>query len=218
VFICASDSGGHLNQFYTNPRNNSNQANWYTKTNYLCNQNVLHKSDGTFAGPPSATPVKIADITDGTTNTLMIGERALRTTPKDKNRSTAGVLWGKPVANSDAATCFHPNYRINATDPSDDNNANVYSGIYSTASNSCNAHLVTSNHPGGAIFTLCDGSVRFISQTIASNPIAYNNPAGKATQPGCTSTNYVSIPQITGPGFVYQNLYHKSDGQPIGDY
>jgi hypothetical protein len=217
-FFCPSDSGGTLNQFYTSPRNNSNPANWYTKTNYLCNQNVLHKADGTFSGPPSATPVRISDISDGTTNTLVIGERALRTTAKNVNRSTAGVLWGKPVANSDAATCFHPNYRINSTDPSDDFNANVYSGIYSTATNSCNAHLVTSNHPGGAIFTMGDGSVRFISQSIASNPIAFNNPPGNATQPGCTSTNYSSMGQITGPGFVYQNLYHRHDGHIVGDF
>ncbi len=218
TFICPSDSSQVLNQFYTNPRNSSNQANWYAKSNYLCNQNILHKSDGTFGGPPSAMPLRMADVTDGTSNTLVLGERALRIGAKDKNRSTAGVLWGKPVANSDAATCFHPNYPINSTDPSNDFNANVYSSPYSNATNSCNAHVVTSNHPGGAQFALTDGSVRFISQTIASNPLVYNNPAGNPNLPGCTSTNYNSMSVITGPGFVYQNLYHRHDGNPIAQF
>jgi prepilin-type N-terminal cleavage/methylation domain-containing protein/prepilin-type processing-associated H-X9-DG protein len=218
AFICPSCPGERVNQFYTNPRNNSNRANWYTKSNYLCNQNVIHKSDGTFAGPPSATPVGLRDVTDGTSNTLIYGERSLRVLPKDKGRSTGGVLWGKPVANSDAATCFHHNYPINTSDPSNDFNANVYSGGFTNATNSCNAHVATSNHPGGAQFALCDGSVRFLSQTIASNPIAYNNPPGNPTLPGCTSTNYASMAQITGPGFVYQNLYHRHDGNPISDY
>lgn len=217
VYECPSDSGGHLNQFYANPRNSNNPANWYAKSNYVPNQNVIHKSEGTFSGPPSAQPVNMGGITDGTSNTLLLGERALRITAKNINRSTGGVIWGKPTNNSDAATCFHPNYPINSTDPSDDFRANNYTGIYSTATNSCNAHVATSNHVGGAQFSLCDGSVRFISQNIASNPIAYNNPAGNATQPGCTSTNYgANMAQTAGPGFTYQNLYHRNDGNVIG--
>jgi prepilin-type N-terminal cleavage/methylation domain-containing protein/prepilin-type processing-associated H-X9-DG protein len=218
AFICPSDPGEVVNQFYGNPRNSNNRNNWYTKSNYLCNQNVLHKSDGTFSGPPAATPLAMNAITDGTTSTLMLGERALRVFTKDRGRSTGGVLWGKPTNNSDAATCFHPNYPINSTDPSDDFRANNYTGIYNNATNSCNAHVATSSHPGGAQFGLCDGSVRFLSQTIASNPLAYNNPPGNPSLPGCTSTNYNSMSVVTGPGSIYQNLYHRNDGHPVGDY
>jgi prepilin-type N-terminal cleavage/methylation domain-containing protein/prepilin-type processing-associated H-X9-DG protein len=218
AFVCPSDGSEMLNRYYTRPRASNSRANWYAKTNYLCNQNVVHKNEVNFSGPPSAKPLGLTEVTDGTSNTLLYGERALRIGTKQKGRSTAGVLWGKPVNNSDAATCFHPNYPINSTDPSDDFNANVYSGGFTNATNSCNAHMASSNHPGGAQFAMCDGAVRFISQTIASNPIAYNNPPGNPTLPGCTSTNYPSMPQITGPGFVYQNLYHRTDGNPVSEF
>lgn len=45
---------------------------------------------------------------------------------------------------------------------------------------------------------MVDGSVRFISETIASNPAANR----------CTGNS----PTFTGPGMVYQNLYVVDDG------
>jgi prepilin-type N-terminal cleavage/methylation domain-containing protein/prepilin-type processing-associated H-X9-DG protein len=212
AFICPSDGDTVLNQFYTNPRNSSDAGNRYSKSNYLCNQQVIAYAERFNALPPPKC-VRIAEIADGTTNVLLLGERALRV-PLTR-RSSAGVVWGKPVNNSDAATCFHPNYPINARDPADEFNANVYTQNGNATANSCNAHLATSNHPGGAQFALCDGSVRFINQNIASNPIAFNNPPGNPTLPGCTSTGSINV---TGPGFVYQNLYWMNDGNPVGDY
>jgi prepilin-type N-terminal cleavage/methylation domain-containing protein/prepilin-type processing-associated H-X9-DG protein len=213
AFICPSDVDTVTNQFYANPRASTNGADRYSKSNYLCNQQVLAAAP-TFSGPPGPTCTRLANITDGTTNVLMLGERALRVNPLAR-RSTAGVVWGKPASNSDAATCFHPNFPINTRDPSDDYRANSYAQYGNATANSCNAHLATSNHPGGAQFALCDGSVRFINQNIASNPVAFNNPPGNPTLPGCTSTG---SDNVTGPGFVYQDLYWMNDGFPVGDY
>ena len=208
-FICPSDTGPLLNPFYANPRNSNNPANHYAKSNYVCNQQVIAFAS-MFNQLPPPVCARIATITDGTSNVLMLGERALRL-PIDK-RSTGAVVWGLPDNNSDATTCFHPNHPINTRDPSDDfraNNYAQYASLARTPSN-CNAHVATSNHPNGAMFSLCDGSVRFINQTIASNPIAYNNGGS-----GCTSTGSINV---TGPGFVYQNLYWINDGNATGDY
>ncbi len=51
-----------------------------------------------------------------------------------------------------------------------------------------------------------DGSVRFVSQNISSNP------AAAAT--GCS----VSTAAITGPGYTFQNLFMKNDGYVVGDF
>jgi prepilin-type N-terminal cleavage/methylation domain-containing protein len=210
VFICPSDGNTVLNQFYTNPRNSSNAGDRYSKSNYLCNQNVIAKASNFNQLPPPKC-VRMAEITDGTSNVLLLGERALRPFPLDR-RSTGGVVWGLPSNNSDAATCFHPNHPINTPDPSDDFRANNYAQYASMAKvpSNCNAHVATSNHPSGAQFALCDGSVRFINQNIASNPRAYNNGGS-----GCTSTGDMTV---TGAGFVYQNLYWIDDGNPLGEF
>jgi prepilin-type processing-associated H-X9-DG protein len=73
-----------------------------------------------------AQPVTIANITDGTSNTVLVGEAA-----------GAKIPWMKP---DDIDITKHPALG----DP------DGFSG----------------NHPGGVIFLLCDGSVRFISQSV----------------------------------------------------
>jgi prepilin-type N-terminal cleavage/methylation domain-containing protein/prepilin-type processing-associated H-X9-DG protein len=211
TFVCPSDGSEKLNQFYTNPRGSAT-APRYSKSNYVGNQQVL-------ASNLWGRKRRIAEITDGTSNTLLLAERALRVNPVAK-RSTGAVLWGKPLNNSDAATCFHPNYPINTPDPSDDFNGGTYTQYATTATNSCNAQAASSSHPGGALFLFCDGSVHFLSQNIATNPIAYNNPvtaggSNFASIPGCSST---AAENVTGPGFVYQNLYWYSDGNPTGSF
>jgi prepilin-type processing-associated H-X9-DG protein len=210
AFLCASDATDRLNPFYSSPRNSNNSLNWYSKSNYVCNQQVIAFAQNFNTLPPTSCR-RMSDITDGTSNVLLLGERALRIAPLDR-RSTAAVVWGLPANNSDAATCFHPNHPINTSDPSDDNRANSYTqypALRRTPSN-CNAHVATSFHPGGAQFTFGDGSVHFISQTISSNPVAYNNGGS-----GCTSTGSLIV---TGPGFTYQNLYWINDGNPIGQF
>jgi prepilin-type N-terminal cleavage/methylation domain-containing protein/prepilin-type processing-associated H-X9-DG protein len=210
AFVCPSDGNTVLNQFYANPRNSSDSGNRYSKSNYVCNQQVIAYAAAFNKLPPPAC-TRLAEITDGTSNVLLLGERAMRVNPVQR-RSTAGIVWGLPTNNSDAATCFHPNHPINTPDPSDDFRANSYTQYASLARtpSNCNAHVATSNHPNGAQFALCDGSVRFINQSIASNPIAYSNGGS-----GCTSTGDANV---TGAGFVYQNLYWINDGYATGDF
>ena len=210
AFVCPSDGNTVLNQFFANPRASSNNADRYSKSNYLCNQQVIAAANAFNKLPPPAC-TRLAEVTDGTSNVLLLGERAMRVNPVQK-RSVGGVVWGLPTNNSDSAQCFHPNFPINTPDASDDYRANSYTQYVSLARtpSNCNAHVATSNHPSGAQFALCDGSVRFVNQNIASNPIAYNNGGS-----GCTSTG---DPIVTGPGFIYQNLYWMNDGFATGDF
>ncbi len=210
AFMCPSDGNVVLNQFYANPRGSSE-----CRRPVLQEQLPLQPASDCY-GRRRVQPAAAAALHEDRRN-----HRTARATcccsasgrcgvfPVEK-RSTGGVVWGLPTNNSDASTCFHPNHPINTNDPSNDFQANAYTQYASLARvpSNCNAHVATSNHPSGAQFSLCDGSVRFINQNIASNPIAYSNGGS-----GCTSTGDMNV---TGRGFVYQNLYWMNDGNAVG--
>ncbi|MCA9072475.1 MAG: DUF1559 domain-containing protein, partial [Planctomycetaceae bacterium] len=60
---------------------------------------------------------------------------------------------------------------------------------------------------GGAQFLMGDGSVRFISENIAHNPIAQ-------TTTTCTPMSTTQA----GPGFTYQNLFFINDGNVVAEF
>lgn len=104
---------------------------------------------------------RIADIIDGTSNTFMVGERCLD--------SGSGIWMGvtKNRNENDSITdCSH--------------HAQLNKSITS----------FSSRHPEGANFVLCDGSVRFIVESIESD-------------------------EELG---VYQKLAQRNDRQPVGDF
>ena len=67
IFRCPSDNGPPLNPYFAN----------YATSNYPANQNVFYPF-------PAAQPARIAGITDGTSNTFMIGERRLNPGPTNR--------------------------------------------------------------------------------------------------------------------------------------
>jgi hypothetical protein len=103
---------------------------------------------------PSSGVCRIGDIRDGTTNTLMIGEAAwnLKDYMFTSGTCTGQVRWGFGYWASPypGATAFTTRAPFNPSSGG--------SGMISR---------FRSDHAGGVVgFTLCDGSVRFISQNI----------------------------------------------------
>lgn len=186
VFRCPSDPGADTNQFYPFPLSSSNPNDQYATANYVGSQSVIHWNGGTGGA------YGIRDITDGTSNCFLFAERALNV-PMPQRYSGA-IVWG--YVYSGDANVFHGNWPINTPNPIP--GANPYNTWFT--GHGCRTHNVSSFHTGGAQFAMCDGSVHFVSQSIASNPLAAR----------CTGDN----PAWCGPGFVYQNLFIRNDGNP----
>lgn len=89
-------------------------------------------------------PTGLKDITDGTSNTWLIGETDFK--PRGVPSTMYGGVWAFGFIGYSWGTTFHPFNRHNWT-------TTIYGAF-------------RSEHPGGAHFALSDGSVRFVSESI----------------------------------------------------
>lgn len=203
AFRCPSDTGPNVNDLYSISDGTADVANRVdlATSNYIgCNdsQTVLRtNADGfmvvgtRWAGNNNrVTTRRIRDITDGTSNTLAIGERAY-------------VLNGDPLF---AGVVFGHTGVENWVPGGGQNPTGFWtvlgSGMVSiNTTNSVNNSLInqarrsfSSQHTGGAQFVLADGSVRFVSENIDHSP---NNTTVQST---------------------FQRLIAVNDGQVVGDF
>jgi prepilin-type processing-associated H-X9-DG protein len=166
VFMCASDGlEPAVNPFFSG----------YAKSNYAVSEQV---SDGNSRIP-------IAWILDGTSNTIMIGER--------DTKFQIGALWpGRDTAPPGvgvASVMGRPNWPINTK---------YAGGPTCCAADAGGTRFAwTSLHPGGANFVFADGSVHFLSENIPVDPSQQN-----ANRP-------------VKADFPLQNLYFRDDGNVI---
>ncbi len=183
VLLCPSDP------IQENPIN-SGSNRWYSLTSYGGNGGTrsydpsVATNDGVFhvIGPgsqtaPNGASIRMADITDGLSNTALFGERSHR----DPNLDAAAAVvvpppgffinpmgkigwWansgGRLAAGDVTMSAFAPiNYRVPANPPTD---YASFQPIYDLRVCSFG-----SEHSGGANFALGDGAVRFVRDSLA---------------------------------------------------
>jgi len=228
VFRCASDTGPNLNNFDNTVAGVEMTAANYSRfivdlagnklpiatSNYVIVQSAGDSTTPAICptqyGPPLGlasqnSNVGIRDITDGSSNTFAIGERAWKF---NNLLAGAGTIYGVSAsagANIDQSASWNiKSAFVNVSGLTYDG-LNYSPGIPGSGGQRFHqGRAFSSPHEGGVFFLMCDGAVRFISENIDSR---------KGT---------VAAPGIPYPNDIVTNtlgrLAIRSDGLVVGEF
>jgi prepilin-type N-terminal cleavage/methylation domain-containing protein len=187
LYMCPSDPG--------NPRQFNNFLSGYPKLNYPAAKPMVMWRDIEQDSGLANRSTRMVDVTDGTSNTFLCGERAVA---KLNTFISMGGIWPTQVGSNNAYT-----FDANPPNQSYPASALTASGQCCNSANDPNniRGSATSMHPNGLQFVLVDGSVRFIANNIDSRRCTPNMSC-------ITSGNWS----------VYSRLYYRNDGVSVGDF
>jgi prepilin-type N-terminal cleavage/methylation domain-containing protein/prepilin-type processing-associated H-X9-DG protein len=146
--------------------------------------------------------VQIAEITDGTSSTLLLGERA-HTLLDDDSRT----WWHWWTSGNYGDTLFCTLWPMNPFRKT--------SSVYGTSGDARTAAYISgasSLHPGGCNFAFADGSVRFLPDTIKTWP--YDQTTGLPVGVTFDPNGPYKLAPGTTPG-IYQALSTRAGGELI---
>ena len=181
VFLCPSDPTS------SDPR--PSPATWYAGyafSNYACNRAIF----GPNLGSNGSANFTLTQITDGTSNTLMIGER--------DGFNSFGAIWSAAWKDTHSSASFEgrPGAGLdslyNATGP--------FPPLATDSPFNYDARLEwCSMHPGQVGFVFADGSVHFLSKSVDADP----------------TDSYSDSNWANRTNFTLQNLYWPTDGNTV---
>ena len=163
-FRCPSDTGERQNEDRRQGNGTTHNAVAVAKSNYVgvmghrtidprTTEGFFNVAGNTVTavGSHPTIPRRFRDITDGTSNTLAVGERATKVANFNYR---AAVIFGHSGVNVN-----QPTRGINEV-------CGFLGMGINSANNTHSPNGFSSHHAGGAQFVLADGSVRFISENI----------------------------------------------------